>query len=90
MTKDAQTIVVALMLSGIAVNLIGVLAMTIWRKPGVTIGDLVSAGSSAAAHPKTYVKQDRVRVVRILYLTGTAMFLTGVLTILALGLLIKA
>ena len=88
MTKNAQTVVVALMLSGSAINLIGALAMTVWRKPGATIG-----GSYAAAHPETYVKQNRIKTVRIIHLIGISLFLAGVLTILVflvLGLLTKA
>ena len=82
MILAAQTTVLAFMLSGIAVNLIGNLMMVCWRKSGVTFGNLFWAGSKAAAHPETYVKRNRVKIVKVLYFTGISLFLTGAMVLL--------
>jgi hypothetical protein len=88
-TSD-RAIVLALLATGIALALSGTVASFVWRKADVTLGALFWAGSGAAAHPERYVRPDRVRVVRVLNLTGVGLFLMGVLFLVGAGLLRRA
>jgi hypothetical protein len=85
-TSD-RAIVLALLATGFALALFGTVSAFVWRKAGVTPGALFWAGSSAAAHPERYVRPDKVRVVRVLNLTGVGLFLMGVLVLIGAGLL---
>jgi hypothetical protein len=45
----------------------------------VSLLKLFWAGSEAGAHPEKYVRQDRVKVVKVLNLAGAFLFMMGVL-----------
>jgi hypothetical protein len=78
-----MTPVIALLMAGTALNICGAVATLIWRKEGVTVAALWLAGSTAAAHPERYVRPDRVRIVRVLNMTGVSLALVGVLALVA-------
>jgi hypothetical protein len=82
-----RAIVLALFATGVVLVLSGTVSAFVWRKADVTLGALFWAGSGGAAHPERYVRPDKVRVVRVLNLTGVGLFLLGVLVLLGAGVL---
>jgi uncharacterized iron-regulated membrane protein len=72
-----MSLLITLMLSGMAIAIFGIVATVLWRKKDVTLGNLVWAGSKLAAHPERYVRPDRLALVRALAFTGVALFLIG-------------
>ena len=84
---SGRAIVLALLATGIAFAFSGAVSAFVWRKADVTAGALFWAGSRAATHPERYVRPDKVRVVRVLNLTGVGLFLLGVLALVGAGLL---
>jgi hypothetical protein len=82
-----RAIALALLAAGIALALSGAVSAFVWRKADVTPGALLWAGSRAAAHPERNVRPDKVRVVRVLNLTGVGLFLVGVLFLVGAGVL---
>jgi hypothetical protein len=51
--------------SGLVIGLIGSRASTFWRKKELPISDMFWAGRAAVVHPEKYVRQDRVRGVKV-------------------------
>jgi hypothetical protein len=78
------SLVASLASLGIALILCGNAAALAWRKQGITVGAFLSAGSTAAAHPERYVRPDRVRIVRVLFVTGVGFVLASVVVLVAL------
>jgi len=82
MTAIHRTVALACFLTGIGLALCAVVATHIWRRDGVTGGELFWAGSDLVAHPERYVRPDRVSMVRRLNLIGICLFLSGVFIVL--------
>lgn len=65
--------------SGVALALVGTLSSFVWRREGVTAGELFWAGSVAALHPGRYVRPDRLTAIRALNTAGGGLAALGVL-----------
>ena len=75
------SVVITMMISGVTINLFGVMMAVFWRREGVSLKDLLLAGSQAAAHPDQYVKSEHVVAIRSILICGVGLFLTGTLLI---------
>ena len=78
---NLQTSVLALMLGGCLVLLVGFIATLAWRRPDVTIRNILLSGSDVGARPERYVREGRVRDVSRINLFGVCLFLSGVVVI---------
>jgi hypothetical protein len=78
-------VVVALFGSGVALAVFSAGATFVWRRPGLTFGELFWAGSSAAAHPERYVRSDRLTAIRVLNIAGVSLIVASVLISLVRG-----
>lgn len=83
MTQAAQLAIVGLMISGAGIALLGTIASVVWRKIDLTIPEVFWAGSKIVAYPEKYVREDRVTIVKTVYLVGICLFLIGLLLILS-------
>jgi hypothetical protein len=77
--SSAKAIVLGLMLSGIGMLLTGVFATLAWRRPDVSLSNILRSGSDISARPERYVRPERVRTIRILHLVGALFFACGVM-----------
>jgi hypothetical protein len=78
-TQTGKIIIFTLATSGMFFLVLGAIGATFWRKKEVSLLKLFWAGSEAGAHPEKYVRQDRVKVVKVLNLAGAFLFMMGVL-----------
>jgi hypothetical protein len=79
-----QWLVLSLFFAGVLISLVGTVAATLWRRADISIGALIWAGHNLAAYPERYVRPERVRVVRTIYIVGV------LLSVMAVGLLLLA
>ena len=79
------TPILAVLGGGIVLLICSTLATVVWRRADVTIGAILWAGSSAAAHPERYVQPAKVATVRAISMVGAGLFLAGVLVLLVQG-----
>ena len=77
MTPLIKVLVIAMMLGGAIIAMVGALAAVLWRKNGLASKDLLWAGSAVAAHPERYVRPERIMTVRLVILAGLTLFLLG-------------
>ena len=69
--------------SGVALGVVSAVATFLWRRQGVTAGELFWAGSVAASHPERYVRSDRLTAIRVLNTAGAGFAALGVLIAVA-------
>ena len=83
MSATSRITVLALMISGVLVMLVGVAVMILARRHDVGVRTLFWAGSNAAAHPERYVRPDFLSTIRVLNLLGVGLFATGAIILAA-------
>jgi hypothetical protein len=78
-TQTEKIIIFTFATSGMFFLVLGAIGATFWRKKEVSLLKLFCAGSAVRGHSEKYVRQDRVKVVKVLNLVGAFLFLMGVL-----------
>lgn len=76
-----KAVVLGLLVGGVAVGLVANAFTIAWRRPDVSIRNILWSGSDIAAHPERYVRAEYVGLVTRVQLFRVCLFLSGVVVI---------
>ena len=78
-----RTVVLASMLSGVFLALLGAILGVLLRRPEISLTEVLFAGSSLATHPERFVRPSIVKPMKMLNLVGVLLFLLGIVLVLS-------